>query len=75
MLAQYSTLFLNQAYNFRVCHFGATCNLFVRKRLFEEVGHPVTRLADGAWFESWFASAAPEALICLINPGISSSLR
>jgi hypothetical protein len=27
------------------------------------VGHPVTRLADGAWFESWFASATPEALI------------
>jgi hypothetical protein len=27
------------------------------------VGHPVTRLADTAWFESWFASASPEALI------------
>jgi HD superfamily phosphodiesterase len=27
------------------------------------VGHPVTRLADGAWFKSWIASATPEALI------------
>ena len=27
------------------------------------VGHPVTRLADGAWFERWIASASPEALI------------
>jgi HD superfamily phosphodiesterase len=26
-------------------------------------GHPVTRLADGAWFERWMASATPEALI------------
>lgn len=27
------------------------------------VGHPVTRLADAAWFESWLATATPEALI------------
>jgi HD superfamily phosphodiesterase len=27
------------------------------------VGHPVTRLADGEWFDGWFASATPEALI------------
>lgn len=27
------------------------------------VGHPVTRLADGRWFEEWMASASPEALI------------
>jgi len=27
------------------------------------VGHPVSRLADGRWFESWLASAPPEALI------------
>ena len=27
------------------------------------VGHPVTRLADGAWFAGWIASATPEALI------------
>jgi HD superfamily phosphodiesterase len=27
------------------------------------VGHPVTRLADGVWFENWIASATPEALI------------
>jgi hypothetical protein len=27
------------------------------------LGHPVTRLADGAWFESWFETASPEALI------------
>ena len=27
------------------------------------VGHPVTRLADGAWFEEWFVSASPEALV------------
>jgi hypothetical protein len=27
------------------------------------VGHPVTRLADAVWFESWFAAASPEALI------------
>jgi putative nucleotidyltransferase with HDIG domain len=26
-------------------------------------GHPVTRLADGVWFEDWLASASPEALI------------
>ena len=26
-------------------------------------GHPVTRLADGAWFASWIVSAPPEALI------------
>ena len=26
-------------------------------------GHPVTRLEDGAWFESWLATAAPETLI------------
>jgi HD superfamily phosphodiesterase len=27
------------------------------------VGHPVTRLADGAWFDGWIESASPEALI------------
>jgi hypothetical protein len=27
------------------------------------VGHPVTRLADGAWFERWLETASPEALI------------
>lgn len=27
------------------------------------VGHPVTRLADAAWFDRWFAVASPEALI------------
>jgi hypothetical protein len=27
------------------------------------VGHPVTRLADSAWFESWIETASPEALI------------
>ena len=27
------------------------------------VGHPVTRLADGSWFERWFAAASIEALI------------
>jgi hypothetical protein len=27
------------------------------------VGHPVTRLADAAWFERWLAGATPEALI------------
>ena len=27
------------------------------------VGHPVTRLADGAWFDRWFAGASPEALV------------
>ena len=27
------------------------------------VGHPVTRLADAAWFEEWLAVASPEALI------------
>jgi hypothetical protein len=27
------------------------------------VGHPVSRLADGAWFEGWLASASAEALI------------
>jgi putative nucleotidyltransferase with HDIG domain len=27
------------------------------------VGHPVSRLADGAWFEEWLATASPEALI------------
>ena len=27
------------------------------------VGHPVTRLADAAWFEEWLAAASPEALI------------
>lgn len=27
------------------------------------VGHPVTRLADPVWFERWYESAAPEALI------------
>lgn len=26
-------------------------------------GHPVTRLADAAWFDRWFASTSPEALI------------
>lgn len=27
------------------------------------VGHPVTRLADGDWFDRWLAGASPEALI------------
>ncbi len=27
------------------------------------VGHPVTRLADGDWFDAWLAGAGPEALI------------
>jgi hypothetical protein len=27
------------------------------------VGHPVTRLADAAWFEEWLAAASPEALV------------
>ncbi len=27
------------------------------------VGHPVTRLADGSWFDRWFAGASPEALV------------
>jgi hypothetical protein len=27
------------------------------------VGHPVTRLADGAWFDRWIETASPEALI------------
>lgn len=27
------------------------------------VGHPVTRLADGFWFERWLAEAPPEALV------------
>jgi len=27
------------------------------------VGHPVTRLADGEWFDRWLATAPPEALI------------
>jgi HD superfamily phosphodiesterase len=27
------------------------------------VGHPVTRLADAAWFERWLETAPPEALI------------
>jgi hypothetical protein len=27
------------------------------------VGHPVTLLADGAWFDRWFAVASPEALV------------
>ncbi|MGD0018463.1 MAG: HD domain-containing protein [Candidatus Limnocylindrales bacterium] len=27
------------------------------------VGHPVTRLADGAWFDRWFARASREALV------------
>lgn len=27
------------------------------------VGHPVTCLADGEWFERWLAAASPEALI------------
>jgi len=27
------------------------------------VGHPVTRLADAAWFDEWLAVASPEALI------------
>ncbi len=27
------------------------------------VGHPVTRLADAAWFERWLAAVSPEALI------------
>ena len=27
------------------------------------VGHPVTRLADGPWFDSWIEAASPEALI------------
>lgn len=26
-------------------------------------GHPVTRLADAAWFADWIAAASPEALI------------
>jgi HD superfamily phosphodiesterase len=26
-------------------------------------GHPVTRLADGHWFDRWFATASPEALV------------
>ncbi len=26
-------------------------------------GHPATRLADGAWFDRWFAGASSEALI------------
>lgn len=27
------------------------------------VGHPVTRLADGLWFDRWFGSASREALL------------
>jgi hypothetical protein len=27
------------------------------------VGHPVTRLADAAWFEEWLEAASPEALL------------
>jgi HD superfamily phosphodiesterase len=27
------------------------------------VGHPVSRLADAAWFEQWLETASPEALI------------
>ena len=27
------------------------------------VGHPVTRLADGDWFDRWIEAASPEALI------------
>jgi hypothetical protein len=27
------------------------------------VGHPVTRLADGVWFDTWFETASTEALI------------
>ena len=27
------------------------------------LGHPVTRLADGEWFDSWLAGASPEAVI------------
>ncbi len=27
------------------------------------VGHPVTRLADAAWFDEWIGTATPEALI------------
>ncbi|HEX7496009.1 MAG TPA: hypothetical protein VF349_05200 [Candidatus Limnocylindrales bacterium] len=27
------------------------------------VGHPVSRLADAAWFERWLETASPEALI------------
>ena len=27
------------------------------------VGHPVSRLADAAWFERWLTTASPEALI------------
>ncbi len=27
------------------------------------VGHPVTRIADRAWFETWIGAATPEALI------------
>lgn len=27
------------------------------------VGHPVTRLVDGGWFEEWLATASPEALV------------
>ncbi len=27
------------------------------------VGHPVTRLEDGAWFERWFPMASAEALV------------
>jgi hypothetical protein len=27
------------------------------------VGHPITRLADGEWFDRWLGSAGPEALI------------
>jgi hypothetical protein len=26
-------------------------------------GHPVTRLADGKWFDEWLATASPEAMI------------
>jgi hypothetical protein len=26
-------------------------------------GHPVTRLADGPWFDRWLATASPEALV------------
>jgi hypothetical protein len=27
------------------------------------IGHPVTRLADGPWFDRWFAAASIEALV------------
>jgi hypothetical protein len=41
---------------------------WLRRRGYEElgpviVGHPVTRLADSAWFNGWIGAASPEALI------------